>query len=95
MIQVLSDNPVLLLFVVASLGYLVGMIKFKNAQLGVAGVLFTGLLFGAIDPALQIPEIILLLGLSVYVYAIGLSFRDRLYLRHIGRIPHPNLYLLF
>ena len=73
MIQVLSDNPILLLFVVASLGYLVGRVKVKNAQLGVAGVLFTGLVFGAIDPGLQIPEIILLLGLSVYVYAIGLS----------------------
>lgn len=73
MIQLLSDNPLLLLFVVASLGYLVGSIKIKGASLGVAGILFTGLLFGAIDPDLQIPEIVLLLGLSIFVYSIGLS----------------------
>ncbi|HHG84496.1 MAG TPA: hypothetical protein ENJ82_07095, partial [Bacteroidetes bacterium] len=38
-----------------------------------AAVLFTGLGFGAFDPRLQIPEIILLLGLSLFVYTIGLS----------------------
>ena len=73
MIQLLGENPLLLLFVVASLGYLIGTIKFKGASLGVAGILFTGLVFGAIDPTLQIPEIVLLLGLAIFVYSIGLS----------------------
>jgi putative transport protein len=73
MIQYLSEFPLLLLFVVASLGYLIGSIKIKGSTLGVAAVLFTGLAFGALDPSLQIPEIVFLLGLSLFVYSIGLS----------------------
>lgn len=73
MIQILSEYPLLLLFVVASLGYLIGNISIKGNSLGVAAILFTGLFFGAIDAHLQIPEIVLLLGLSIYVYSIGLS----------------------
>lgn len=73
MIEIFVKYPLVLLFVVAALGYLVGRIKIGGSGLGVAAVLFTGLAFGAIDPRLQIPEIILLLGLSLFVYAIGLS----------------------
>ncbi|MEZ4885275.1 MAG: TrkA C-terminal domain-containing protein [Chitinophagales bacterium] len=73
MIEIFSEYPLLLLFVVASLGYLLGTIKVKGSSLGVAAVLFTGLAFGAIDPRLQIPEIIFLLGLTLFVYSIGLS----------------------
>ncbi|MDX2250320.1 MAG: aspartate:alanine exchanger family transporter [Bacteroidia bacterium] len=73
MIDILNNNPILLLFLVASLGYLVGSIKIRGGALGVAGVLFTGLVFGGIDARLQIPEIILQLGLSLFVYSIGLS----------------------
>jgi len=73
MIEILVTYPLMLLFVVAALGYLVGRIKFGGSSLGVAAVLFVGLGFGAIDPRLNIPEIILLLGLSLFVYVIGLS----------------------
>ena len=73
MIKILSQYPLVLLFTVASLGYLIGSIKIKGNSLGTAAILFTGLAIGAIDPRLQIPEIIFLLGLSIYVYSIGLS----------------------
>ena len=73
MIETLVTYPLVLLFVVAALGYLLGRIKIGGSSLGVAAVLFVGLGFGAADPRLQIPEIILLLGLSIFVYAIGLS----------------------
>lgn len=73
MIEYLAEYPLLLLFVVAALGYLFGNISISGSKLGVAGVLFVGLAFGALDPRLDIPEIILLLGLSVYVYSIGLN----------------------
>lgn len=73
MIQMLIDYPLLLLFTVASLGYLFGSVKIRGNSLGVAAVLFTGLAFGAMDARLQIPQIIFLLGLSIYVYSIGLS----------------------
>lgn len=73
MMQLLSENPLLLLFLVASIGYLVGSIKIKGSSLGVAAVLFIGLVFGALDERLEIPNIIFLLGLSIFVYSIGLS----------------------
>ncbi|MEL6867997.1 MAG: hypothetical protein AAFP19_26465, partial [Bacteroidota bacterium] len=73
MITYLSEFPLLLLFIVASLGYLVGSIEFRGNSLGLAAVLFVGLGIGSIDSRLQIPEIILLLGLSLYAYSIGLS----------------------
>lgn len=73
MMQLLRDNPLLLLFVTVSLGYLLGNIKIRGGSLGVAAVLFTGLALGAIDPEFNIPEIIFFLGLSMFVYSIGLN----------------------
>lgn len=73
MIELLSDNALLLLFVVAAIGYGVGSISVFGSRLGVAAVLFVGLFFGAIDESLQIPNIIFVLGLSIFVYTIGLS----------------------
>lgn len=73
MIAILSENPLLLLFIVAALGYGLGSIRIGKSQLGVAAVLFVGLVFGALDDALKIPDIVFLLGLSMFVYTIGLS----------------------
>ena len=73
MIQLLRDNPLLLLFVVAAVGYPLGQIKIGGGRLGVAAVLFAGLAIGSLDPDLQLPEIIYLLGLIVFVYTIGLN----------------------
>jgi putative transport protein len=73
MITTLVENPLLLLFLVAAIGYGVGQIKIKGSGLGVAAVLFVGLLFGSLDKSLQLPNIILTLGLSIFVYTIGLS----------------------
>ncbi len=72
-IDTFIGNPILLLFVVAALGYWLGNIRFKGGGLGVAAVLFVGLAFGALDPGLQIPETIIFLGLSIFVYTIGLQ----------------------
>lgn len=73
MIQTLAENPILLLFLVAALGYFLGNVKILGSSLGVAAVLFTGLAFGAIDSSLKIPEIVFILGLVLFVYSIGLS----------------------
>src|SRR5690348_8737097 len=73
MIQILKDNPLLLLFVVAAIGYLVGRIKIAGNSLGIAAVLFAGLAIGALDPNLKLPEIIYQLGLILFVYTVGLS----------------------
>ncbi len=72
MIELLAGNPLLLLFVVSAIGYLIGRIQIGGISLGVA-VLFVGLAFGAIDQRLRLPDIIYLLGLVIFVYTIGLS----------------------
>ncbi|MCG8327235.1 MAG: hypothetical protein MI974_06090 [Chitinophagales bacterium] len=73
MIEAFIENPILLLFIVAGLGYGVGSISIKGSNLGVAAVLFVGLAFGSLSPELQIPEVIIFLGLAIFVYTIGLS----------------------
>ena len=73
MIEAFKASPLLLLFVVSALGYAVGNISIRGAKLGAAAVLFVGLAFGALDPALSVPEIIIVLGLAIFVYTIGLS----------------------
>ncbi len=73
MIESLSHNPLLILFIVASLGYLFGTINIKGYTLGVAAVLFMGLAFGAANTSFHIPEIVINLGLILFVYSIGLS----------------------
>lgn len=73
MIEAFKESPLLLLFVVSAVGYWIGRIRIKGAKLGVSAVLFAGLAFGALDPALQVPEVIIVLGLSMFVYTIGLS----------------------
>lgn len=73
MIQLLIDNPLLLLFIVSAIGYAIGRIKIKGSSLGVAAVLFVGLAFGALNPNLTLPDIVFQLGLVIFVYTIGLS----------------------
>jgi putative transport protein len=68
-----SENPLVLLFVVAAVGYLVGKINFLGVSLGVAAILFVGLAFGAMFPAANIPEILFKLGLVIFVYSIGIG----------------------
>lgn len=85
MIQLLIDNPLLLLVIVAAAGYALGQIQIKGSSLGVAAVLFVGLAIGALDPNLKLPEFLSTLGLVVFIYTIGLSsgagffasFRDK------------------
>jgi len=82
MIQLLLDNPLLLLFVVAAIGYPLGRLEIPlslrgkkggGVRFGVAAVLFIGLAVGALHPDLKLPEIIYELGLVLFVYTVGLS----------------------
>ncbi|MEM1321456.1 MAG: TrkA C-terminal domain-containing protein [Bacteroidota bacterium] len=73
MIEAFKASPLLLLFVVSAIGYGLGNIAIRGTKLGVAAVLFVGLAFGALDPAFEVPEIVILMGLSIFVYTIGLS----------------------
>ncbi|MGB3802382.1 MAG: TrkA C-terminal domain-containing protein [Lewinella sp.] len=73
MIELLTTSPLLLLFAVMAIGYGVGEIKIKSFKLGVAAVLFVGLGFGALSPALEVPQFIVFMGLAIFVYTVGLS----------------------
>lgn len=70
----LLNSPVIRLFVIIALGYLVGEIKFPGGfRLGVAGVLFVGLACGVWSPAIELPAEIQTLGLVLFVYCVGLQ----------------------
>lgn len=73
MLKILIDNPLLLLFVVAAIGYPLGRIRIGGSSLGVAAVLFVGLAVGAIHPDLKLPEIVYMLGMATFVYTVGLA----------------------
>jgi putative transport protein len=73
MINLLVENPLLLLFVVAAIGYPLGRITIRGVSLGVAAVLFAGLAVGSLHPDLKLPEIVYLLGQALFIYTVGLS----------------------
>jgi putative transport protein len=71
--NLLAENPLLLLFTVIGFGFLLGNIKIGGFSLGVAAVLFVGIAFSAFDNRLHLPEYIYIIGLVMFVYAIGLQ----------------------
>jgi putative transport protein len=72
--DLLASSSPALLFTVVGLGYFLGNVKLGGFTLGIAAVLFVGLVFGAIDPkAFVIPEVIYVLGLILFVYTVGLQ----------------------
>ena len=78
LIDVLHDlvlqNPVLRLFSVVGLGYLLGRLRVLGASLGIAAVLFVGLAIGAWDAkGFEVPPLLSTVGLTLFVYTIGLA----------------------
>lgn len=71
--KLLEANPLMVLFLVAATGYVVGQLKVLGFGLGVSAVLFVGLAVGAIDPNLELPELVHSFGLVLFVYTVGLS----------------------
>lgn len=69
----LQDAPLLPLFIVAALGYLLGAVRLGGFSLGVAAVLFAGLLLGWLVPEAVLPDFVTQLGLVLFVYTIGLA----------------------
>ena len=69
----LQSRPLLLLFVFSALGYLLGQVKLFGFSLGVAAVLFAGLLVGWIVPGVDLPDFVPSLGLVLFVYTVGLA----------------------
>ncbi len=91
LIDILRHNHLLLIFLVAGVGYAIGHIKIKGFSLGISAVLFVGLFFGALDKELKLPEIVHMLGLVIFVYAIGISSGPGFFASLKGRGLSENL----
>ncbi len=77
LLQLLSGvftSPVLRILLVVGLGLLLGNVRFPGGfKLGVAAVLFAGLLLGSMWPGFTIPSVLQDLGLILFVYGVGLQ----------------------
>jgi putative transport protein len=73
MIKILIENPLLLVFIVAAVGYPLGRLKVYGISLGVGAVLFVGIAIGSLHPDLKSPEIVYVLGQALFVYTVGLA----------------------
>ena len=74
MIEILADNPLLTLFLVVTLGAILGSIPFGKIRLGAAGALFVGLALSAVAPELgEGMAIVQSLGLALFVYTVGIG----------------------
>ncbi len=73
------NNPLLLVCLAIGCGALLGRISIMKVSLGVAGVLFAGVMWGYIVPAVKPPDVLATFGLALFVYAIGLSSSDFLF----------------
>ena len=65
------------LFLLATIGYILGGIKIKGIHLGTSGVLIAALYFGHLG--YEIPSIIRDLGLALFVGAVGLTAGPRFF----------------
>ena len=70
----LAQFPIVTLFAVIGIGYLLGEIRVLGFRLGVAGVLFAGLAAGALGPDIALPSIVSTFGLILFIYSIGIQF---------------------
>lgn len=66
-------SPLMVLFGVAAIGYLVGKVRVFGFSFGIAAVLFAGLGVGWLLPDIALPEFVVQLGLVLFVYTLGLS----------------------
>lgn len=73
------NNPLLLVCLAIGCGAMLGRISIRNVSLGVAGVLFAGVVWGYVVPDVKPPDALATFGLALFVYAIGLSSSDFLF----------------
>ncbi|MCF2705882.1 transporter [Arcanobacterium haemolyticum] len=74
MLDILAESPLLTLFIVVTVGAILGAIPFGKVRLGAAGALFIGLALSASNPSLgEGMAIVQSLGLSLFVYTVGVS----------------------
>lgn len=85
--DLIGTQPILALFLAVGLGYAVGQINILGFSLGIGAVLFVGLFLGAIAPKAQIAGPIGLVGLTMFLYGIGILYGRQFFegLTGVGR----------
>jgi putative transport protein len=73
------DNPLLLVCLAIGFGSLLGHVSVGKVSLGVAGVLFSGIILGYLEPGVKPPDALATFSLAMFVYAIGLSTSNLLF----------------
>ncbi|MDD5084358.1 MAG: TrkA C-terminal domain-containing protein [Candidatus Moranbacteria bacterium] len=71
MLEGLSENTLLLLFLIILIGQYVGSFKWRGISLGPSAVFLTAVVFG--HYGVETPRIVLELGLALFVYSIGIQ----------------------
>src|SRR5687768_10296048 len=69
-----ENSPLLALFAVIGIGYALGQISFGGFSLGVGAVLFAGLAVGSIAPKAAPPGMVSSIGLTMFLYGIGIQY---------------------
>jgi len=97
--EIIEGSEPLLLFLVIGIGFLIGQIKIYGFKLGVAGVLFAGLIFGGWCPEgdrpFSIAHQIMQIGLILFVYTVGLTSGSGFFASLKKRGLKFNIALLF
>jgi putative transport protein len=71
--SILSANPILLLFTIIGLGYILGKIKLVGIEIGsTSGILITGLFFGHLDFVANTPHAATF-GFILFIFAVGMQ----------------------
>ena len=63
------SNTLMMVFLIAVIGYLIGSIKICGLELGTAGILLVALVFGHLG--VEIPSLVQNLGLICFVTSVG------------------------
>jgi len=77
MYNLLTEQPIAVLFLIIAFGTLLGRFRIANLSLGASGVLFVGLLFGHFG--VMVPAVLQEFGVVLFVYAVGLQAGPRFF----------------
>ncbi|EWY36329.1 YidE/YbjL duplication [Skermanella stibiiresistens SB22] len=76
----LEQQPLMALFLTIAVGYIVGELSIKGFSLGVGAVLFVALALGWFAPKAAPAPIVGTLGLSLFLYAVGIQYGRQFFL---------------
>src|SRR3954470_20179502 len=76
----LEQQPLMALFLTIAIGYVVGEVSIKGFSLGVGAVLFVALAMGWFAPKSVPAPMVGTLGLSLFLYAVGIQYGKQFFL---------------